>query len=115
MRSGRKNEMIYVNGAVSELEQDKAMMERAILGIKMICDTYYDDGQGKYLRESVNRYLEHGVIEFPIDYEDICLSMMPTECITNFAQFLVNAGENVEEVHDLMVKAGQRLYELADE
>jgi hypothetical protein len=41
--------------------------------------------------------------------------MMPTECITNFAQFLVNAGENVEEVHDLMVKAGQRLYELADE
>lgn len=115
VRSGRKNEMIFVNGAVSELEQDEAMMERAILGIKMVCNVLGESGEGKVLRESVRRYIEQGVIEFPMDYEDICIGNMPTECITNFAQFLVNAGENVEQVHELMMKAGEELYDLADE
>ena len=115
VRSGRKNEMIYVNGAISELEQDEAMMERALLGVKLAYEYVGDEIEQKALKESIRKYVEQRIIEFPIVYEDAYVRGMPYESITCFAQFLVSAGENVEQVRELMTKADDELFEFLNE
>ena len=113
MITGRKqNNLVVINGGYKDL--DEFCVQRAIdMANVMVENSPYPDEAQAFV-ESVNKYLQEGIVEFPIMYERADDIPKPYGCLTDFSAFLVAIGEDVSWVRKITEEAFDKLIDAAD-
>jgi hypothetical protein len=108
-----QNNLVVINGGYKDL--DEFCVQRAIdMANVMVANSPYPDEAQAFV-ESVNKYLQEGIVEFPILYEMADDIPRPYGCLTNFSAFLVAVGEDVDWVSKVTEDAFSKLDAAADE